>query len=236
VVAGVQVTTAPSIFPVLPTDAPVAEVVGGDGTAGAGRGLARPVTLPNGVQLPDSKVTPGSWFPDVTEPQVCDLHYVLGIRQPRFNAKVEAFANYGVSIHDRDIYRVDHLVPIALGGNNEAGNLWPQPIDESPGAAAKDMLERQLRGLVCSHKLDLRVAQTAIATNWWKAYGTYMGREVDPGSKGMPYWTPSGASKGEVSNGAPCAADGAIGYTENKHVQLTCRANSLGQLHWAKRY
>ena len=234
VVAGAHPGRGPRVVPLLP-DAPSAEIVG-DRPTGTGRSVAQAVKLPNGALLPDRSITPGRWYPDVTTAEICDLHYVLGIRQPRFNAKVEAFANYGVSIHDRDIYRVDALVPISLGGNNEAANLWPQPIRERYGAVAKDRLERQLRGLVCSHDLSLRVAQKAIATNWWKASRTYMGRAVEKGTKGMPLWKPPTPEKGEVSNGAPCAKAGKIGYTENKHVQLTCRANSLGQLHWSKRY
>jgi hypothetical protein len=234
-VAGAQPSTGPSVFPILPTDTPQPDIVG-DSPAGSGRTLARPEKLSSGAQLPDRDITPGSFFPDVTEADVCQLHYVKGIRQPRFNAKVEAFANYGVSIHDRDLFQVDSLVPVSLGGNNAIENLWPQPYDERVGAQAKDRLERQLRGLVCSDKLSLREAQKAIATNWWKAYDAYMGLAIDPGSAGPKPWTPPELKDGEVANGAPCERLGEVGYTDGKAIRLTCTANSLGQLRWAKRY
>jgi hypothetical protein len=233
--AGAQPSTGPSVFPIVPKDDAAPQVVGATGP-GNGRAIAHGVTLPSGAQLPDRRVTPGSFFPDVTAADICDLHYVLGVRQPRFNAKVEAFANYGVSTHDRDVYQVDRLVPVSLGGNNAVENLWPQPSGERYGAQAKDRLERQLRGLVCSHKLSLATAQQAIATNWWQAYQTYMGLAIDPGSAGLAPWTPPTSSPGEVTNGAPCPTAGKVGFTDGKHVRLTCTANSLGQLRWAKRY
>jgi len=114
----------------------------------------------DGIALPDVKYTPGASFGDVTVADICDLHYTLGVRQPRFNDKVTAFTNYGISIHDRDIYQVDHLIPVSLGGSNDETNLWPQPYDEEAGAEQKDLIERQLRGLVCSNKLSLADAAT----------------------------------------------------------------------------
>lgn len=157
------------------------------------------------------------------------------MRQPRFNAKVEAFANYGVSIHDRDVYQVDRLVPVSLGGNNAVENLWPQPNGERYGAQAKDRLERQLRGLVCSHRLTLAEAQQAVATNWWQAYETYMRLPVDPGSAGPAPWTRSTSAPGAVANGAGCPTAGKVGFTEGKHIRLVCTVKSVGQLRWAKR-
>ena len=228
---GAQPAAAPSVYPLDPpsVEASLDSVQGG-------RLVAKAVKEPNGVTLPDPKSTPGAAYADVTATEICDLHYVLGVRQPRFNDKVEAFANYGVSIHDREFFQVDHLIPISLGGSNDLKNLWPQPYAGSRGADAKDRLERQLRGLVCSHKLSLKAAQQAIAKNWWTAYERYMGLAIDPGSAGLDPWTPPSDVVGEVSNGAPCRTEGKVGYTDNKHVRLTCTASSDGSLRWTKRY
>jgi hypothetical protein len=230
---GAQPSPTPSVYP-LGQPSVEAATSGDD----SGRSVAQFVKQSNGTTLPDKKATPGNVYPDVRQADICDLHYVLGVRQPRFNDKVEAFANYGVSIHDRDFFQVDHLIPVSLGGTNAMTNLWPQPYAGSHGAAAKDLVERQLRGLVCSHKLSLKVAQQAIAKNWWTAYDRYMGLPIDPGSAGLEPWSPppTAAAGGEVSNGAPCTTAGKVGYTDNKHIALTCTAGSDGQLHWAKRY
>jgi hypothetical protein len=190
----------------------------------------------DGVVLPDPVTTPGSVFADIQAVDICDLHYTQGVRQPRFNDKVLAFAAYGVSIHDRDVYQVDHLVPISLGGNNDESNLWPQPYDDVAGAVQKDLIERQLRGLVCSDTMTLPDAQAAIATNWWTAYQSYMGLPIDPGSEGPAPYTRPQTQPGEVANGAPCETEGAIGYTAEKHIRLTCTATGFGELVWQKRY
>jgi hypothetical protein len=229
---GAQPSVSPSIYPLTPstTEPLVASAEADEGPLGAFTHNA------DGVVLPDPDLTPGATFPDVDAAAICELHYTQGVRQPRFNTKVASFANYGIDIHDRDTYQVDHLVPVSLGGSNAEENLWPQPYDDVAGAEQKDLLERQLRGLVCSHKLALADAQKAVATDWWSAYETYMGLPIDPGSDGPPQPTRREPAPGEVTNGAPCDREGAIGYTEPKRVKLTCTRSSWGVLRWQKRY
>jgi hypothetical protein len=178
----------------------------------------------------------GTSFDDVTAQDICRPSYTQGIRQPRFNDKVEAFANYGISIHDRDVYAVDHLIPIALGGSNTIANLWPQPYDDVAGANQKNQLERQLRGLVCSNLLSLADAQRAIATDWWQAYGTYMSLTILPGSAGPEPPEQPTPVEGAVVNGGVCETEGEVGYTEPKQVELTCTRTGFGELRWQKRY
>jgi hypothetical protein len=186
----------------------------------------------DGAVLPDPDVTPGAVFPDVTAAAVCETYYTHGIRQPRFNRKVEAFTGYGVSIHDRDRYDVDHLVPVSLGGSNEVTNLWPQPF-AAPGAAEKEALEAQLRALVCAEQLTLEAAQQAIATDWWAAYQTYMAIVVPP----LPSTTtPRPPDAPVAENGAPCDVEGAFGYTIDQPTRLICTRMALGDLRWQKRY
>jgi len=231
---GAQRSPTPSIYPLAPSQEAASNDRDNDSAA---RTAAQFVKLEKGVTLPDRSTTPGSVFPDVTKVDICDQRYVRGIKQPRFNDKVAAFANYGISIHDRQFFQVDHLIPLALGGTNAMSNLWPQQYAGSRGAAAKDQLEGQLRGLVCSGTLTLKAAQVAIADNWWAAYGRYMGQPINPGSAGYQPGTASApvTSKGVLS-GLPCGKKGAVGYTD-KNVKLTCTVRtSDGSLHWAKRH
>lgn len=192
---------------------------------------------PDGVVLPNRGLTPGSAFTDVREAEICELHFTLGVRQPRFNAKVFAFSQYGVSIHDREDYQVDHLIPVSLGGDNTTKNLWPQPYAGTRGAHQKDVLERQLRGLVCSKQLSLRQAQQAIAKDWWQAYRQYMGRKVPAAALGLELWKPPTPEPGRfaVINGGPCPKAGQIGFTTGKRVRYTCTKTGDGTLRWQKR-
>lgn len=227
---GAQRPTETSIYPIPPaTDVDTSVVSTASAPAAFTTGM-------DGVVRPDPEFTEGAVFEDVTDAQICNEHYTQGVRQPRFNDKVEAFAAYGISIRDRDVYQLDHLVPVSLGGRNDATNLWPQPYDDGAGAIQKDDVERHLRGLVCSRKLSLGEAQAAIVADWWGAHQRFMGQPIDPGTEGPAPWRPSVPVAGEVTNGGPCAEEGAVGFTEPKKVPLTCSFTDMGQLTWQKRY
>ncbi len=69
---------------------------------------------------------------------------------------------------------MDHLIPLAIGGSNDILNLWPEPATPVPGFHQKDVLEVKLHALVCSGKLDVRKAQSQVATDWPAAYHQYV--------------------------------------------------------------
>ena len=214
---GAQPSPTPSIYPLLP------ELAERSAATTEEEFLSAFVVTASGVVLPDPAVSPGATYPDVTEIDICDLHYTLGVRQPRFSAKVAAFANYGISIRDRDSYQVDKLVPVSLGGSNAIENLWPQPYAGEAGATSKDELERHLRGLVCSGTLTLAAAQEAIASDWSVAHGLYMDLPIDPGSAGPEPWRPPEDSLDPyfVTNQGPCQTEGEIG---KRRVGKECRS------------
>ncbi len=189
-----------------------------------------------GVVLPDTEVTPGAVFDDVGPDDVCDARYPESVRKPRADDKLEVFARYGISIRDRGNYRIDHLIPVALGGTNALENLWPQPIDGLGGPPAKDALELALHALVCDGDLTLQEAQTVVAADWWQAYESYVG-PVDLSPTTAPEQTTTSSTEGSgVTTGARCTEEGAIGYTEFEEVPLRCIADQFGELSWQKRY
>lgn len=68
------------------------------------------------------------------------------------------------------VYELDHLVSLELGGSNDAGNLWPERNDHPSGAInSKDLVENALHRDVCSGRVTLAAAQSAIATDWTTA-------------------------------------------------------------------
>lgn len=123
--------------------------------------------------LPDAHLTPGK-VERLSASYLC-THTTATRRNVSDLTKIAVFKRYNVPLPtkgERAGWEVDHLVPLALGGTNDVTNLWPE---KAPGFHKKDALEVRLRNLVCAHKLDLAVAQRAIATDWTAAYRTYVG-------------------------------------------------------------
>ena len=146
-------------------------------------------SVPNGVALPNPKLTPGVASSDVTPADIrstiCVSGYTSGrrhddgrtVRPPESyteNLKRQQIAQYGYADTSLSDYEEDHLIPLELGGDGYApGNLWPEPY-AGTGARVKDQLENRLHALVCAGQLGLREAQQAIAANWYLAYQRYV--------------------------------------------------------------
>jgi hypothetical protein len=160
-------TPPPSIVPLPPSAAPTGS------TDRQGPGEPRRWRTRHGVLLPAADLTPGRAIPGATRSAVCAADWGRAIHAPRYGSKLAAFTGYGISIHDRTTYRVDHLVPISLGGSNDVANLWPQPVTGRGSAGTKDALERRLHQLVCAGKVPLATAQRAIAADWSAALDRY---------------------------------------------------------------
>jgi hypothetical protein len=123
-------------------------------------------------QLPDPRCTPGSIDPDVTQADIrstiCKKGWTNTVRPPesqteRFKYRV-AYPAYGTPVSERT--ELDHLVPLELGGSNDATNLWPEyPPPPNP----KDKVENILNAAVCEGRVSLTAAQDAIASDWLTA-------------------------------------------------------------------
>ena len=135
----------------------------------------------DGQPLPDPNCTPGATNPKVTADTqaqtICRSGYTSTIRPPANITGREKDANaksygYTGSLHDAEY---DHLISLELGGDpNDARNLWVEPPSpgHKPGAGPnnpKDGVENQLHSLVCSGKVALTDAQSAIAGDWTTA-------------------------------------------------------------------
>ena len=123
-------------------------------------------------QLPDPRCTPGSIDPAVTRADlgstVCKRGWTKTVRPPeaqtqRFKYDV-AYPAYGTPSSERT--ELDHLVPLELGGSNDATNLWPQ---SPPVPNPKDSVENALNAAVCDGRVSLTAAQNAIASDWLTA-------------------------------------------------------------------
>jgi hypothetical protein len=124
--------------------------------------------------LPNHAFTPGS-VRQVSLDRVCSLPHEEVIKDVSPAERETVFAEYGISNAKWNQYEVDYLITPGLGGDDNIRNLWPEPYNTRKwNARAKDALEERLHEMVCSHQLDLSVAQAAIASNWIAAYEKYL--------------------------------------------------------------
>jgi hypothetical protein len=126
--------------------------------------------------MPNEALTPGAVATtDVST--VCRPGYATNLRPTGAlwnHLKEGAYDRYGLlrghrSVIDehgirRPAYEVDHLIPLEIGGDpTDRRNLWPESIQS---AKVKDEVENELHELVCSGRMDIRQAQSAIARDW----------------------------------------------------------------------
>jgi hypothetical protein len=122
-------------------------------------------------ELPDRSCTPGAVDPAVTQANIgstiCRSGYTTKVRPPesqtekfKWDVAEPAYGQHDVS------GELDHLVPLELGGANDARNLW---VEAGSIPNPKDAVEDALNKAVCDGRMKLRAAQVAIARNWIKA-------------------------------------------------------------------
>jgi hypothetical protein len=85
--------------------------------------------------------------------------------------KLALLADAGLTPEAAADFRLDHILPLTLGGNPHAlSNLALQPLALS---YRKDRIERKLGCLVCTGQISLDDAQSAILEDWQAAYHKY---------------------------------------------------------------
>lgn len=129
--------------------------------------------------MPDSRLTPGAILTTDSD-EICVSGYSKRVRNVSRETKEQVYRLYGITARQPGEYEVDHLISLELGGSNAIQNLWPESFLTQPlNAHVKDELENRLHALVCSGKIPLPEAQKAIASDWVRAYETYVGHRPD---------------------------------------------------------
>jgi hypothetical protein len=128
--------------------------------------VSGPCHARDGGRLPDRRCTPGAYDPAVTRAVLCSGGYSTDSYRPPSSQTdsfkfSEAYPAYSITAETSS--ELDHLVPLELGGANDAANLWPEV---GPLPNPKDYVENALHDAVCSGWVTLAAAQRAIARNW----------------------------------------------------------------------
>ncbi len=143
--------------------------------------------------LPDPDCTPGAIFPEATVEKICVSGYTKTVRSVSTSLKKQVYREYGVAYPPPfGSYEADHFIPLALGGNNDIANLFPESAEPRPGFREKDLVENYLHQQVCAGKIGLAAAQRAIATNWIAVYNTIDQTELNRLKQLYTSWSGTG--------------------------------------------
>ena len=169
-----------SVTPVSPPAAPPPKQVSDPGqVTGSLAGMHCAYRGKQPDVLPDPACSPGAYDPLITAKVLCAKGYSTRSYRPpvyqtaRFELE-QAMPAYGLANIPGSASELDHLIPLTLGGANDASNLWPQL---GPVPNPKDRVEVDLHRWVCgvqgaAAESRLKSARLAIAADWTTALET----------------------------------------------------------------
>jgi hypothetical protein len=115
--------------------------------------------------LPDPKLTPGKIARNEKDRN--------GVTE---EMERHVFNRYHIEWRRRPEFKVDHLIPLELGGADATDNLWPQSLSTRPyNAHRKELLTRRLLARIATGKMTLAQAQKEISEDWISCFVEYLG-------------------------------------------------------------
>jgi hypothetical protein len=135
--------------------------------------LASPAFGSTYPYLPNPTLTPGV-VASTNTAEVCQKDYPARSRHVSPSTKNKVYRAYGVDKNQcLKGCKIDHLIPIAIGGANDPKNLWPHEYGADWNVFAKTRLEIRLRKEVCAGRLPITEAQTCIQKDWTECYSHF---------------------------------------------------------------
>ncbi len=122
-------------------------------------------TGPQEGLIPNAKLTPGKVAASEKDRQ----GVTIAMEQ-------KVFRRYHLPWERRAEFKIDHLIPLELGGADTIDNLWPQKIRAKPyGADRKELLTEVLLQKVRAGKMTVAQAQEEIRRDWIDAFIDHVG-------------------------------------------------------------
>lgn len=120
--------------------------------------------------LPNPQLTPGV-VQSTSVAEVCKKGYPERVRNVTGTIKNKVYKAYNI---DKEQCvkgcKIDHLIPLSIGGSNDPKNLWPHEYGADWNVYAKTRLEIRLRKEVCLGNMPILEAQTCIQSDWTQCY------------------------------------------------------------------
>ena len=115
--------------------------------------------------LPNPRLTPG---------RIAERDKDRGGVTVKMEQKV--FARYRLPWSRRAEFKIDHLIPLELGGADTIDNLWPQSLRIKPyGADRKELLTELLLQRIRTGRMTIAQAQGEIRRDWIDAFVDHLG-------------------------------------------------------------
>ena len=123
--------------------------------------------------VPESKLTPGRVASSAKERQGVTVEM-----------EQQVFRRYHIPWERRAEFKIDHLIPLELGGADTVDNLWPQRLRAKPyGPDRKELLAEVLLTKIARKQMTLAQAQEEIRRDWIDAFIDHVGMVyLKPGS------------------------------------------------------
>jgi hypothetical protein len=123
--------------------------------------------------LPDPKLTPGK-SSEHSLKEICSNGYPARSRNVSDATKTKIYKLYNVDkTKCRGGCKIDHLIPLSIGGSNDTENLWPHEYNQFWSVYKKTRLEVRLRREVCSGQLPITEARACVASDWTACYNRF---------------------------------------------------------------
>jgi hypothetical protein len=88
----------------------------------------------------------------------------------------KVFARYRLPWSRRAEFKIDHLIPVELGGADTVDNLWPQSLAAKPyGTDRKELLTEMLLVRIRAGQMTLAQAQEEIRRDWIDTFIDHLG-------------------------------------------------------------
>jgi hypothetical protein len=135
--------------------------------------------------MPEDSMTPGSLCDRPTEHRYpenipyCERNVDSGLKRDIIREYDERLG-YQIGSMNRAEFKIDHLIPLCMGGSNERDNLWPQ---HSTVYQHTDLLEQRLCEILSRGEIkQMKLVQVILDAKHDLKFADRLGRAVQNGS------------------------------------------------------